>query len=156
MEEKSKYTKYLVSLFLLLVIVGVSSFFYKSRIVSYSFAGAFKSISGDSILATGSFSPAWDARVSKESRTVTIVINSKTRVIKVATKLPSAEELAKTGGYFDGRKLKREESTSDFETLKKDLTQRAFAVNIFATSSRNIYNKLSFTATEIKYEIIAN
>lgn len=154
MEGYFKYN-YVVTFVLVGLITFFSLFFYTTyfSVDSREFAGTLKGVGIDSISVSGSFSSIENPEVAKIPRNVTIQADSRTKIIKGVVYLPTVEELKKTGGTFNGKDLKREEVTGNFESLKADFYNKKSPINIFVKTSRNVYGKKTFTASEIKYEI---
>ena len=146
------------ALIVLLILVLVSGLFwaynaFKNRIVAKEFVGKIERIEGNVIYANGLFvAPDHPELLGASNATeVKITVTASTKLIKALVRLPSDEELKKTGGYFDGSQLPREYRDINLETMIKELEHRDIIAEFRA--DKNIYRRKEFEALEVKYTV---
>jgi hypothetical protein len=137
---------------ILSAILLVTLLLFRNKAESHKFVGKVKSMEGNTIIAEGVFiSPENPDSATQRIPNVRINITPQTKFTKNMVILPTKEELVKTGGYFDGTKLKRESVPGSFEILGQDIKNNE--ITIEAGSSKNIYHLDSFTADSVFYEM---
>lgn len=152
----------IITISLICVLGGyflINHYFFKETIQSRSFGGGLVSVNSTpektTITVAGNFISEEHPEVARDPKTVTITLDSKTQITRVMIAMPSEEELRASGGYFDGRDLKRESGSGSIETLIQDFNDELTThINILVKTKDNIYNKDKFIASEIKYEVI--
>lgn len=115
------------------------------------FGGTIEKIDGSSLFVFGSFIDDNHPEILRKTELVEIMITDKTKILKRSIFLPTRKELEISGGYYDGRKLKREESISDLNSLI-NYYQNGY-VFLIVKSNKNIYGERKFFAEELIYEI---
>ncbi len=121
----------------------------KAKATQY-FEGNVKEVGVDYILVEGKY----QTDVSDPSTKLVVVkatVNATTLFKRKAFQLPTAEDLAKTGGMFEPAKLPMKESPSDMETLAQDYNKASLGVTL--KSFENIYGQKVFSASEINYTL---
>lgn len=138
-------------LFLIIIIalalVIAFGWWLANRVVAEEFIGKVKESEGDKLQVEGVYlvKDRPDLSNSSNLETVTVLISGDTKVIKERLKLPTLEEVEKTGGRYDPSKLEREivdGTLIDFNDGQ---------VSIAIKGQGNIYGLDNFIATEIKY-----
>lgn len=147
-----------VYILIAIMVVVVGTFFvwnWKFRVSADAkeFIGKVEKIENNTIYAQGTFvvpdKPEFSN--SDQIRSVKILTSPETKFLKTLVFLPSEAELKKTGGYFDGKKLKRENREVSLETMSKELERRDIVVQIKA--NENIFRKPKFLAAEVGYTV---
>lgn len=155
-ESSSNKKKYIILFFVFIILISSLAFYflyYKKISVSYEFDGRYKNLNGQTVTVEGTFIYTKNPKPAGPLSSKNVIVTKDTVINKVIIHLPTKDELKDTDGYFDGSSLKRDRLTSDLETFSKDLSNVKTGANIFAKSNKNIYNKSSFEAIEITYEI---
>jgi len=152
-KNKSKLLIFIIVPILIVVGAVVFKYIKTQRVSATEFVGKIEKIEGDIIYATGLFIvPDRNDLLSKDNqRQAQLIVDSNTKFEKFLVFIPSEKELQKTGGYFDGSKLKREQRSSNLDIIKNDLETRDFVIT--ARADRNIYKKSKFIVSDIKYEV---
>jgi hypothetical protein len=113
-----------------------------------TFEGNVREVGVDYILVEGKYQTDLSDAEAKLT-TVKVSVNSITLLSRKTFVIPSAEELAKTGGRFEPAKLPTKESPSSMQMLAQDSNKASLGVTV--KSFENIYGKKSFVASEINY-----
>lgn len=138
---------------ILVVVVAVLIWNWKFKVTAEAreFVGKVEKIEGSTIYAKGAFivpdKPEFSG--SDYILDVKISVTPETKFTKTLVFLPSAEELEKTRGYFDGSKLPRENRDTSLEMMKNELDNRDIVIE--AKANENIFQKSEFLVVEIKY-----
>ena len=114
------------------------------------FEGNVKEVGVDYILVEGKYRTDLDD-MSKELVTVKATVGNTAVLTRRTFQIPSAEELAKTGGRFEPAKLPLKESGSNMETLAQDSNKSSLGVVVKAFG--NIYGEKVFSASEVTYTL---
>lgn len=119
---------------------------------SYEFSGNVETVGDSTITVRGQFVDAKTQRLFPgELVLVEVEVSLETRIVREAFRIPSAEELTKTGGIFKPDELPREQSITDLLVLKQD-TMRTTAGAV-VKASKNVFGKSRFEAEEIAYRV---
>jgi len=143
-------SKKFLLVFLVVLLAGVIfgwGWYSKNRVIAKEFIGTVKSVEGNAIVVEGVYSTPDQPELMQadKRKTIQIMADEETKLVKESLYLPSAEELKDTGGRYDPSKLKREESAGSLEDLKAE------NISIRAKSDINVYGSEFFTASEIRY-----
>ena len=148
-----KYIYIIVAALVIAVAVFVWNWKFRVTIEAREFFGKIEKIENNVIYGKGVFvvpeRPEFSS--SDQIRDVKISVNSETKFVKTLVFLPSDEELKKTGGYFDGSKLPRENRDVSLEILNSELENRDITVEVKA--NKNIFGKSRFLAAEVRYTV---
>ena len=120
---------------------------------SHVFNGTLQSYKDNVLTVRGIYAlDVQENTVSQSFKIMQITVIPETKITKTLLMLPTQAELAKTNGRFETDSLVRSDSTVDLATLQEDTA--GLGMGIVATTSENIINKDSFTATEINYRVV--
>ena len=142
--------KFLIIVVLVILAAGVVFGFWqyqKIKVESQEFAGRVLKVENGAIAVEGIYlvPERPDLVGPGNTKTVTVLVDSQTRLVKERLFLPSAEEVKDSGGRYDPAKLKRETSAGSLSDLKTE------NVSVTAKAVKNVYGRSSFTASEIIY-----
>ena len=143
----------IIGILVLVVAALIWNWKFKVTAEAREFVGKVEKIEGSTIYAKGAFvvpdKPEFSG--SDYIRDVKISITPETKFTKTLVFLPSAKELEKTGGYFDGSKLPRENRDASPEMMKNELNSRNIVIE--AKANKNIFQKSEFSVVEVKYTV---
>lgn len=134
-----------------LVVLVVLGFWYyqKNRVEAREFVGKVQKVDveNQSLTVEGVYTVENRPDLSNpsNSRTVVVTINKDTEIIKERLKLPTLEEVEKTGGRYDPNKLEKEFVRGSLGDIKEGET------SVRITADRNIYDRPSFIAGKITF-----
>ncbi|MFH0890472.1 MAG: hypothetical protein V1856_00380 [Candidatus Liptonbacteria bacterium] len=141
-------TAFSVFAILVAIVALILAFVFKED--SKEFQGTIISAGESSISVRGVFVGA-DGKVRGDPREVEVKIAPETNIVRHGFKIPSAEELALTGGMFKPAELPTVTETVDFARLRADAERET--IGIIIRSSGNVYGRKSFTATSLEYKL---
>lgn len=138
---------------LVIIVIGLAglvfSNYFQNRVYSNEFAGQVKDVNGENnvIAVEGVYVVKDRPELSNpENRlTAAVTIDNQTKIIKKRLFLPTAEEVAATGGRFDPAKLRNELVVGSLNDL------RVQGASVTVKSLKNIFGRSSFIASEILY-----
>jgi len=125
---------------------------FKTDYDAFEFIGRIEKIEDNSIFLFGTyFAPDQpDLANAQNQKKVKVMIGSETKFVKTKLFLPTDEELKASGGRFRPDELKREEETGSLDDIKKIL-ENSERFSIRVKSTKDIYGKSKFYASEISY-----
>ncbi|MEK7138614.1 MAG: hypothetical protein AAB799_00340 [Patescibacteria group bacterium] len=135
-----------VTIFVLILLVGVV-WWWVNRVSANEFVGKIQKVESNQMTLSGVYvvKDRPDLSNPSNSKTVSVIIDPNTKLIKEMLFLPTAQEVEKTGGFFKPDELKRETVAGSLEDFKTS------QVSVRVLGVGNIYGKKSFTALEIRY-----
>lgn len=144
--------KFLVVLGIVVIGIITGGYWYSVRQIQlYEFAGNIIQVGDNSIDIEGDTINPVDEQ-ARALRMVEAFIGPKTKITRVALRLPSDEELKQLpGGMYRPENLSREESEVGLDKLRDDF--KAGSVGVTAWSNSSIVGRNSFQAVEIIYTI---
>ena len=145
---------------IILAIAGsiLSVRLYRARITSAEFFGNFGSLKDHSIFADGKFQTSRQTYLPAGNQPfrAEIIVTPTTKFHRTAFYMPTAKELAKTGGRFNPDELKKDESDVDFAAFAKDASGSAWGIGLDVAANGNILNSVKFEASSITYRLPIN
>ena len=142
--------KFLVIIVVIIVAAGIVFGFWqyqKTRAEAKEFVGKVVKVESNTVTVEGVYIVLGRPDLSgpDKAKTVTVLLDAQTRLIKELLYLPSAEEVKDTGGRYNPSELKREEMAGSLDDLKDE------GVSVRVIAAKNIYGRSSFFAKEIRY-----
>lgn len=133
----------------IIAAAAVWGYLGKGQVKAYEFAGRIEKIEGNVIFTKGVYQNEENPKgIELAEAEKQIVVSQDTELVKITQIMPTVAELEASGGFYEPEKLKSEQSAGSMDDLNAGLTD-----GVFAKSSKNIYNKSKFTATEITYYV---
>ncbi|MCH7663796.1 MAG: hypothetical protein IH859_08005 [Chloroflexi bacterium] len=128
---------------------------FSEKIEAYEFRVIeIKDIQGSTIIAEGySLIDGVDDIGDRMPMEVEILINSNTEFERTKLIRPSVQELEDSGGFYNLYELPKEIEVVSIDSFIDDASSMGFPI-MFVKSDKNIYNKLSFNASAIKYSYL--
>ncbi|HEY4474877.1 MAG TPA: hypothetical protein VJC06_03075 [Candidatus Paceibacterota bacterium] len=131
-----------------IVLVIAVGFIFIVKNISYAeqFNGQILEVKNNSVFAQGFFVDLKTGKLSEENKSVEIITNSDTKILKTILYMPTKEELKKTGGKWSSGNLKKEVKEISIEELKN---KQSFPIMVKMKKVRQDINK--FIAVEIDF-----
>lgn len=130
------------------IVAVIVSFVFVIKNISYAeqFNGRIEEVKGNSLFVKGFFVDLKTNKLSQDSNSVEILINSDTKIIKTLLYMPTQKELKQTGGRWSPNNLKKETKEVSIEELKN---KQSFPITVKMKKVRQGTQK--FNAVEIDF-----
>jgi len=135
--------KVFIGVGILIIVASTLVGYFRFRVVSHQFVGAFERVEGDAVITTGRFISEEHPEINTpdHNKTVKVLITPETQIVKILLQLPQS------GGFYADDLPKEEKIV----TLQ-ELSQEKF-IDLNITAAGNIYNKSEFKAQRIEYRV---
>lgn len=141
--DKKKFL--IIALIIFFAAFLVWNWRFQDRVQAKEFVGHVQEVQGNSIMAQGVFILLTRPENSdyKNNKKAEILVTPETKFTKTIWYMPKPV----TGASFDPDKIRKEEVPG----VLSELTQNVVGMPIRVLSSKNIFNKAKFTASEVQY-----
>lgn len=138
-----------VALLIVLAAIGWGIYLAKyaePKPVAYEVAGPIEKVEGSTIFMNAVFKAEDGTALNGEHIPVRVLVTATTNIVKTEMQLPSDEELAASGGYYQPAKLPQVNVAGTLADIASGRVD-----GVFVKAATNIYGRTQFEAAEVRY-----